>query len=441
MTEKLDTDYLILGAGAASMAFADVILQEDASARIVLVDKRAAPGGHWNDAYSFVTLHQPAIFYGLNSTPLGSDATDLVSAPEIVTYFQQAMRRFLATGRVRFLSMCEHLGDGRVVSIVDPGVDYEVVAHRRVIDGTYMESRIPALHPPSYAVEDGVELIPPNGLTRIRQPYEEYVIVGAGKTAIDVVLFLMDNGVSAQRITWITPNDSWLWERSTVQAGVGMRTVRTMVDTIIDTPDTDSVFLDLERKGIVSRIDPTRMPTKWRCATVDRAELAKLRLVEKVVRLGRVQKVHTRRIELDSGVVEISARSLVVDCTANGLTGRPPTPIYGTDSVRLQPIFMCQQTFSAAALARIELLQMDDTRRNRLVAPVPHPESKDDLGLALPLSIRNILRVNAVLPTWLRGSRLFVGHHETLRTYLSESTRLALKMRHRTPALRAGYRA
>ena len=38
---------------------------------VVMVDRHANPGGHWNDAYPFVRLHQPAAFYGLNSTQLG----------------------------------------------------------------------------------------------------------------------------------------------------------------------------------------------------------------------------------------------------------------------------------------------------------------------------------------------------------------------------------
>ena len=64
-TQHLDTDYLVIGAGAMSMGFVDVILSEDPTARIVMVDRHANPGGHWNDAYPFVRLHQPAAFYGL----------------------------------------------------------------------------------------------------------------------------------------------------------------------------------------------------------------------------------------------------------------------------------------------------------------------------------------------------------------------------------------
>ena len=66
MTKNFETDYLIIGAGAAAMAFADELLT-NSDARILMVDRRDKPGGHWNDAYPFVRLHQPSAFYGVNS--------------------------------------------------------------------------------------------------------------------------------------------------------------------------------------------------------------------------------------------------------------------------------------------------------------------------------------------------------------------------------------
>src|SRR4051794_12221666 len=115
-TTRLDTDYLVLGAGAMSLAFVDVILAEDPTAQLVMVDRRDSPGGHWNDACPFVRLHQPAAFYGLNSKHLGEGGVDLASGPEVVAYYKRALSHFLATDRVQFLPMCEFQGDGRVVS-------------------------------------------------------------------------------------------------------------------------------------------------------------------------------------------------------------------------------------------------------------------------------------------------------------------------------------
>jgi cation diffusion facilitator CzcD-associated flavoprotein CzcO len=73
----IEVDYLIRGAGAAGMAFADSLVHES-EATIAIVDRNHRPGGHWNHAYPFVRLHQPSAFYGVNSRPLGSGAKDEV---------------------------------------------------------------------------------------------------------------------------------------------------------------------------------------------------------------------------------------------------------------------------------------------------------------------------------------------------------------------------
>ena len=74
---KLETDYLVIGSGAMGMAFVDEMLigssnyGNNQNTEFIIIDKHAKPGGHWNDAYQFVTLHQPAAFYGVNSKFLG----------------------------------------------------------------------------------------------------------------------------------------------------------------------------------------------------------------------------------------------------------------------------------------------------------------------------------------------------------------------------------
>ncbi|MEO0755046.1 MAG: NAD(P)-binding protein, partial [Pseudomonadota bacterium] len=68
----MQTDYLIIGAGAQGLIFADELLTHS-DADIVLVDRRDRVGGHWNDAYGFVRLHQPSAYYGVGSKALGRD--------------------------------------------------------------------------------------------------------------------------------------------------------------------------------------------------------------------------------------------------------------------------------------------------------------------------------------------------------------------------------
>jgi cation diffusion facilitator CzcD-associated flavoprotein CzcO len=72
---ELETDYLVVGAGATGMAFTDALIGES-DAEVVLVDRRHRPGGHWNDDYPFVHLHQPSALYGVLSRPLGHDRID-----------------------------------------------------------------------------------------------------------------------------------------------------------------------------------------------------------------------------------------------------------------------------------------------------------------------------------------------------------------------------
>lgn len=95
------TDYLIVGAGASGLAFVDTLLTES-DASIVLVDRRAAVGGHWCDAYPFVRLHTPSAYYGVNSMPLGEDRIqnsgrnagfyEQATGPEVYAYFQRVLR-------------------------------------------------------------------------------------------------------------------------------------------------------------------------------------------------------------------------------------------------------------------------------------------------------------------------------------------------------------
>ena len=122
----LTTDYLIVGAGAFGLGFLEELILNSPNLQAVIVDKRDKPGGHWNDAYSFVRLHQPSCTYGLNSRTLGAGGPDLATKSQIVAHFEDGLAELLATGRVTFLSQCEHLGQGRVVSLLDDKVQYQV---------------------------------------------------------------------------------------------------------------------------------------------------------------------------------------------------------------------------------------------------------------------------------------------------------------------------
>ena len=116
--DLINADYLVIGAGATGMAFTDALVA-DSDATVVLADRRHAPGGHWNDAYPFVRLHQPSAFYGVNSLPLGQDRIDesglnagfyeQASGPEICDYFRRALDHLLASGQVTWCGSHEYV--------------------------------------------------------------------------------------------------------------------------------------------------------------------------------------------------------------------------------------------------------------------------------------------------------------------------------------------
>ncbi|MDX1746287.1 MAG: NAD(P)-binding protein, partial [Halobacteriales archaeon] len=118
--ESLETDYLVVGAGAMGMAFTDTLIDES-DADVVMVDRRADPGGHWNDAYPFVRLHQPSAVYGVDSRQLGSNKIDedgpnagfyeRATGAEICDYYRRVLdEKFLPSGQVRFFGMNDYIG-------------------------------------------------------------------------------------------------------------------------------------------------------------------------------------------------------------------------------------------------------------------------------------------------------------------------------------------
>ena len=392
----IDADYLVVGSGAMGMAFTDVLLRES-NATVVMVDRLDKPGGHWNHAYPFVRLHQPAAYYGVNSRQLGENRLDqagrnkgmmeLSGAAEILGYFDNVMRRdFQPTGRIQYLPQCDYKGQeagkGQIVSKAT-GRRFQIAA-KKVVDATYMNVKVPSQTPPNFEVADGVSLVPPNGLGSIQGEGGQYCVIGAGKTGMDACLYLMDLGVEPDDITWIKPRDSWLIDRAQMQPeGFADRSVVDyLMDQLVAVAASNS-FNDMLEKieacGAAIRIDKDREPTMWRCATVSQAEMADLRKIKNVIRKGRVQRLEPGRIVLDGGEVDCAANTLFVNCTADGLEKRPKRPVFAGDRITLQAIRPCQQLFSAAAIGHVECAYGDDAKKNALCLPAQHPDETNDM--------------------------------------------------------------
>ena len=421
MEQALSADYLIIGGGAMGMAFADTLLSET-DATVVLVDRNHQPGGHWNVAYPYVRLHQPSAFYGVNSRELGSNRIDssgwneglyeLATNSEVVAYFDQVMQhQLLPTGRLQYFPSCEYTGDGRFQSLLS-GARFRADT-RRVVDATYMNVSVPSMRAPAYEVAPGVTCVPPNDLPAAGGRFQNYVVIGAGKTGMDACLFLLRNQVDPGRIRWIMPRDSWLLDRANIQpAGLGGTSAALLFgrqsQQIAEATDLDDLFRRVEHSGGLLRLDPAITPTMYRCATVTRAELEQLRRITGVIRQGRVTRIGTERIELESGDVPTQADTLHIDCSADGLARRPAVRVFEGDRITLQAVRTCQQVFSAAFIAHVEAEYDDDDTRNALCGPVPHPDSHLDFLRTTFASNRNVLHwaEHPNLGLWLGNARL-----------------------------------
>ena len=351
----IETDYLVVGGGAAGMAFADsLVAQSDAD--LVIVDRRHRPGGHWNDAYPFVRLHQPSAYYGVNSRVLGSDSIDeagpnsgsyeRATAAEICDYFQRVLdEQLLPSGRARFFGMCDYIGDWsnehRFVSRLTGEVS-TVRVRRKIVDATYLEPSLPSTHTPSFAVDPNVRLIPVNDLVALTEPGSGYTVIGAGKTAMDACIWLLDSGVAPEMIRWIRPRDAWILNRAWVQPldllGSLIEGFSLQLEAAAQAEDATELFRRLEACGQLLRLDPTVEPTMYHCPILSAEELESLRRIENVVRQGRVAHVGEARVEMDSGSMPSDPNQVYVDCTGDGIRRAPVRPIFEPNRITLQQV-------------------------------------------------------------------------------------------------------
>ncbi|MDG1826618.1 MAG: NAD(P)-binding protein [Henriciella sp.] len=390
--ETYEVDYLIIGAGAMGMAFADTILTES-DKTVLIVDMHHRPGGHWNDAYPFVTLHQPSAYYGVSSkelskgrkdeTGLNKGLQDLATGPEIMAYFDEVMRyQFLPTGRVTYLSMCKYEGEGKISALMSDKT-YQVKVREKTVDATWLKTTVPSTHTPSFEIAEGVKLIPLNDLPKVTQQPSNYVVVGGGKTGIDAVIWLLENHVDPDMIRWVRPRDAWLMDRANTQPSdeffmATMGAQAAQMQAIAESESVTDLFDRLEASGVFVRIDKSIRPQMMHGATISQAELEELRRVKDVIRMGRIKRIGLDEIILDEGALNTTPDTLYVDCSACAVGNMEERPIFEGDTLYLQTVRVVQPVFSAAFIAHIDLTRDNDEEKNRLCQIVPLPNHDTD---------------------------------------------------------------
>ena len=421
MTTELKTDYLIVGAGAMGLAFADTLLSET-DADMVIVDRGRAPGGHWVHAYPFVTLHQPSQFYGVASRELSrgtvdtdglnAGMSDLATLGEIRAYYDAVMRdHLLPSGRVRYFPNSEYEAEGRFTQRLS-GETFRV-AHDTLVDATFLTNSIPAQHTPSYTWEAGVTVIPPNGIADLAETPDGYVVIGGGKTGIDALIYLLEQGVPPGMIRWVVSRDGWMLDRAGTQArpecakttlGIQAAAFQAMAEA----SDVEDMFSRLEAAGYVVRLDPEVRPKMFHAPTISRGELDALRTIDGVIRKGRVRHITPTEMQLDGGTEPMTPGTVVVDCSATAITNRRIVPVFGDGTITLQTVRAYQPTFSASLIAHVEAGGGSVADKNALTGVVPLPDGLDDFLRMQAANMMNqaIWGRNKELRRWIRANRL-----------------------------------
>ncbi len=420
----MSTDYLVIGAGASGVAFADALVAE-ADVEVTLLDRREAAGGHWLDAYSFVRLHTPSAYYGVNSLGLGRDRIETdgenagfyerAAGTELREYFAQAVARLARTGRVRVLARHEHLGarsTGHQVRNLSNGEVHEITVRRRVVDARYLEASIPATHRAPFDAVALARVVPVGDLPAVIGSADSYTVLGAGKTAVDACVWLLDHDVQPDRIRWIRPRDAWFYDRRHFQpldqVAATMEGIALDAEAGAHATSVEDLFERLEASARLVRIDPSLPALMYRGTMLSAGELAALRQIEDVVRLGRVLRIGADRIVLERGEIATSSSVLHVDCTALGLRDAPAIPIFAPGRIVLQQVRHLAPCFNAALIGFVEARRDQDADKNRLCPPNPYPSSVHDWPRMISRTWRTEARWlgEPDLSAWVANSRL-----------------------------------
>ncbi len=420
---QLETDYLIIGSGAMGMAFADTLLTET-DATMIIVDRYAKPGGHWNMAYPFVTLHQPSQYYGVSSKEmskgrkdqigLNKGLYDLATVAEIRSYYEELMRAdFLPTGKVQYFPLCEYQGDHKFMHKFS-GEVFEVKVNKKLVDCTYLNTSVPSTHTPNFSIAPEVQFMPLNDLPKITTPPKGFVVIGGGKTGIDACLWLMENHVHPDKITWIVSRDAWLIDRQNTQptleffnTSIGAQAAQ--FEAVAQSESIPDMFDRLEDAGVLVRIDKKVRPRMFHAATISQMELEQLRRIKNIVRKGRVTAIEKDQIVFKEDSVPTSLDHIHIDCSATPIKAdKPITPVFKGNVITPQTVRSFQPVFSASFIAHIEANFEDEKEKNRLTQVVPLPNHATDwIKMTAQMMLNQFTwSQNKALRKWMLENRL-----------------------------------
>ena len=380
------------------MSFIDTLLTEDPICTVVLADRNASAGGHWTTAYPFVKLHQTSSNYGVNSVRLGlstdrrgrekEDANDLRAGEEVCEYYNKVTQQFLDSGRVRCYFnteySCDADDDGKksgqeqhhllLQTSRDDDVPKKIIVKcQRKIVTCVSKLIVPSMRKgvPSFPIHNYIEMKPLNELTNEISPrnHTNYVVIGAGKSGMDSIVYLLDNLVDKSHITWIISRDVWFFIRDNLYPNRGAskwKDKKKFINPCFDYDNATDIFLEIERHGIMGRLQPSSpdIPQVFKAPVLSQREVDLVRSMEPTtVRLGRITEITDTTIVLEKGTIPIpgpTEDTLFVDCMAEDFYGYSSfdsnLKIFdGRDKIHIGPMLQFKNpSFSSAIIAYVE---------------------------------------------------------------------------------------
>jgi len=303
------------------------------------------------------------------------------------------------------------VGEHRFVSRLS-GDEYAVKVRKKLVDATYLEPSVPASTRPPFQVARGARCVPVNDLSRMAGRADGFVIIGAGKTAIDACLWLLDVGVAPEAIRWIKPRECWLVNRLFAQGGELVGTmfegISLQVEAAARATSIGDLFERLNATAQLLRVDESVTPTMYKGATASVNELDQLRRIRDIVRLGHVRRIEQDTIVLDHGKIPTSPRHLHVHCAACGLNPAPEVPMFTEDRITLQPIRPGLIPFNAALVGFVEASRGDIAEKNRLCQPNRLPDFPLDWvrGTLVGMKADYLWTKDPAIAQWLERARL-----------------------------------
>mmetsp|Transcript_7980 Transcript_7980/g.17116 ORF Transcript_7980/g.17116 Transcript_7980/m.17116 type:complete len:538 (+) Transcript_7980:138-1751(+) len=401
---ELACDYLVVGAGAASIAFIDTLLTKQPLTKIILVDKNPCPGGHWVHAYGFVRLHQPSLLYGVASRQLEGNWLKLMlgkltlpwhhraSKDEILKYYDSFIQDKISAGQVQYFPNCQYNFPGAEPTTTHPASEREqihsfssldgarqcsVKVKNKLINGILGECIIPSLNPVDFPVDQDIQMLTPNQIfdchhqkTLPNYGEKHFVVLGCGKTAMDTVVYLQQSmKVKPSQISWVIPNDVWMLARE------GSANPWAWPKALLKSDhNAREAGLALERAGGFVRLDPNIEPTRFRFPVVGRDEIKFMRKVEDIIRRGRVTAI--RNQENRSVIVHFGENSqpwvpkesrpedlVFIHCTCPGPeNGNSNFDLFASDhQLNLNLLFAPPVPISMSVLAYLESARINGT--------------------------------------------------------------------------------